>query len=84
MGDPAVCPSSGYVLNPKSGTCYRLVSDLSTWNESKAYCEAAGEHLVTFRTYQAAEWFAQSKYRSANIFDFAVLTQICEVKKYSV
>ena len=46
----------GYVKNPYTDTCIRLVEEKVTWSVAKAACESSGEHLAVFDTEEAARW----------------------------
>ena len=48
--------SIGYMHNPYSNTCVRLVQIYKSWYDAKSYCEAAGEHLATFNCIHDAAW----------------------------
>ena len=47
---------SGYVKNPYTDTCIRLVEEKVTWSVAKAACESTGEYLAVFDTEEAARW----------------------------
>ncbi|XP_067937190.1 uncharacterized protein [Watersipora subatra] len=52
----AVTCKQGYIRNPYSNRCIRLVSLVTTWDDAKNYCEANGETLATFETLESAFW----------------------------
>ena len=49
---------SGYVKNPYTKTCIRLVEKEVTWFEAKTDCESTREHLAVFETEEAAQWIS--------------------------
>ena len=50
------CPN-GYIRNPVSNTCIRLITTGKNWWTAKEYCERNGKTLATFETVESAFWF---------------------------
>jgi len=50
-----MCPG-GYLYNPHSSSCFRIVTLYKTWDDSKKYCESAGERLAVFNSVDSISW----------------------------
>ena len=50
------CPA-GYAYNPFACSCLRIIRERKTWDEAKAYCEAAGEYLAVLDSVESINWY---------------------------
>jgi len=58
---PRVECKPGYLYNPFSTTCVRIVNINQTWNGTKQWCGAAGEHMLVFETADEIAWFNNAR-----------------------
>lgn len=79
---PSTC-STNYTLNPFSGTCYTVISDVKqNWNDSKAFCERYGDQLATFPTIESAQWFTNNIKEHPGIYQITtVITCILSYRR---
>jgi len=54
---PRVECRPGYLYNPFSTTCVRIVNRKQTWNQAKQWCEAAGESMLVLEKVEEIFWF---------------------------
>jgi len=58
--DGVSCPS-GYIYNPHSSTCYKIVTLSKKWDDAKAYCEGNGDRLAVFDSLESISWARQMR-----------------------
>ncbi|KAF6035512.1 hypothetical protein EB796_006181 [Bugula neritina] len=59
-GHGVSCPS-GYIYNPHSSTCYKIVTLSKKWDDAKAYCEGNGDRLAVFDSLESISWARQMR-----------------------
>ena len=80
---PTISPvcGSGYILNPVSSTCLRLVEHGWNWSAAKSNCEARGETLAVFTSEESVKWireFIRSQPRNSGVLIISQTTT-CQV-----
>lgn len=68
-GPPSIACEAGSTLNPYTNTCLRPVTDKKTWDDAKAFCEAAGEYLAVLEDVNSVNWFEHIRRTQAGRVD---------------
>jgi len=55
LADVLSCPD-GYLYNPHSRSCFKIIAEKKGWDDAKAACQSAGDRLAVLDSLESISW----------------------------